>query len=300
MTLVSPEGTAAPRQQILDGPVRGVRDAVDRSRGAPAGRPVPRVRAAADLQVGLKDGSKAVGTAFTFTGLSYGGEHVALGFGAVPARAGARVPLVGVHTECLSGEVLGSLHCDCGARLQETMRAVHDAGGILLYLRQSDRGFGVTGGLDVCARQPASAPCPPAGAPRRSDRDRICRVVAEMLSALGLTRVTLLTCDPDWAGPITRQGIAIDRVASAVADPERRAPGPGGRAAAPAGDGFVTPREYEVLRRVAMGQSNPEIAQAMFISRNTVKSYLQNVLQKLNVRNRVEAIARARELGIPL
>lgn len=68
------------------------------------------------------------------------------------------------------------------------------------------------------------------------------------------------------------------------------------------GDGepnqIIAPREYDVLRRVALGQSNPEIAEAMDISRNTVKSYLRSVLQKLEARNRVEAIARARELGL--
>lgn len=61
---------------------------------------------------------------------------------------------------------------------------------------------------------------------------------------------------------------------------------------------LIAPREYEVLRRVAIGQSNPEIADAMSISRNTVKSYLRNVLQKLEARNRVEAIAKAREFGL--
>lgn len=63
-------------------------------------------------------------------------------------------------------------------------------------------------------------------------------------------------------------------------------------------DEVIAPREYDVLRRVALGQSNPEIAEAMRISRNTVKSYLRSVLHKLEARNRVEAIARARELGL--
>ncbi|MGW1838396.1 LuxR C-terminal-related transcriptional regulator [Streptomyces sp. BBFR2] len=289
MTLVSPENPAAARRQIPDGRPRG-----ERERTVPTTPPRPRVRAAGELQVGLKGGGTATGTSFTFSGLSYGGEHVALGFGTSPA-AGGRVPLVGVHSECLSGQVLGALHCDCAARLQQTIRSVHDAGGVLLYLRQTGRGFGAVGTLDSCARRQSSVASPQ----YRAERESGSRIVAEMLTALGLPRVALLTCHPDWAAPVTRYGITVERVTPAtVADPPpATAPRQPATAAA---DGVVTPREHEVLRRVALGQSNPEIATAMFISRNTVKSYLQNVLQKLNARNRVEAIARARDLGIPL
>jgi DNA-binding NarL/FixJ family response regulator len=60
----------------------------------------------------------------------------------------------------------------------------------------------------------------------------------------------------------------------------------------------LTQREYEILRHVAMGQTNPEIAAALGLTRNTVKTYLQNALAKLGVRNRVEALARANQLGI--
>ena len=60
----------------------------------------------------------------------------------------------------------------------------------------------------------------------------------------------------------------------------------------------LTRREYDVLRRVALGETNAEIAEATFLSRNTVKTYLQSALQKLGARNRVEAIARASEGGL--
>ena len=60
----------------------------------------------------------------------------------------------------------------------------------------------------------------------------------------------------------------------------------------------LTRREYDVLRRVALGETNAEIAEAICLSRNTVKSYLQSALQKLGARNRVEAIARAGEAGL--
>jgi DNA-binding NarL/FixJ family response regulator len=60
----------------------------------------------------------------------------------------------------------------------------------------------------------------------------------------------------------------------------------------------LTRREYEVLRRVAMGKTNFEIAEGLGLTRNTVKTYLQTALQKLGVHNRVEAIARANEIGL--
>jgi two-component system nitrate/nitrite response regulator NarL len=60
----------------------------------------------------------------------------------------------------------------------------------------------------------------------------------------------------------------------------------------------LTRREYEILRRVAMGQTNPEIAVSLGLTRNTVKTYLQRTMEKLGARNRVEALARASECGI--
>jgi two-component system, NarL family, nitrate/nitrite response regulator NarL len=60
----------------------------------------------------------------------------------------------------------------------------------------------------------------------------------------------------------------------------------------------LTAREYDVLRRVALGETNPEIAEALHLTRNTVKSYLQSAFGKLDARNRVDAIVRARDAGL--
>jgi two-component system nitrate/nitrite response regulator NarL len=60
----------------------------------------------------------------------------------------------------------------------------------------------------------------------------------------------------------------------------------------------LTRREYEILRRVAMGETNPQIAVALGLSRNTVKTYLQRTLEKLGAHNRIGALSRANELGI--
>jgi two-component system nitrate/nitrite response regulator NarL len=60
----------------------------------------------------------------------------------------------------------------------------------------------------------------------------------------------------------------------------------------------LTRREYEVLRFVAQGKTNPEIAASTGLTRNTVKTYLQSALHKLGARNRVEAIGKASEVGL--
>jgi DNA-binding NarL/FixJ family response regulator len=81
-----------------------------------------------------------------------------------------------------------------------------------------------------------------------------------------------------------------------VLDPRLR-PGPAGRGSA-TGPTQLTKREYEIIRRVALGETNPEIAKSLALSRNTVKTYLQHALQKLGARNRIEAIIRAGEAGL--
>ncbi|MEW6475211.1 MAG: response regulator transcription factor [Actinomycetota bacterium] len=94
--------------------------------------------------------------------------------------------------------------------------------------------------------------------------------------------------------------VTIKRVARGerFVDPRLRHDSAPGRIPRSAAGPSLTQREYEVLRRVAMGETNPEIAEALGLSRNTVKTYLQTALQKLGVRNRVEAIAKANEVGL--
>jgi two-component system nitrate/nitrite response regulator NarL len=131
-------------------------------------------------------------------------------------------------------------------------------------------------------------------------------IIGDLLVAAPGTRIVLFTAYPEHAavqaavdagavGVLVKDARRNDLVhAVLVVARDGRLPGqPGSEQGS-----VITPREYDVLRRVAMGQSNPEIAEGMFISRNTVKSYLQNALYKLGARNRVEAIAKARELGL--
>jgi DNA-binding NarL/FixJ family response regulator len=60
----------------------------------------------------------------------------------------------------------------------------------------------------------------------------------------------------------------------------------------------LTRREYDILRHISMGETNPEIADALGLTRNTVKTYVQSALTKLGARNRIEALNRLNELGL--
>jgi two-component system, NarL family, nitrate/nitrite response regulator NarL len=60
----------------------------------------------------------------------------------------------------------------------------------------------------------------------------------------------------------------------------------------------LTRREYDILRRISMGETNPEIAEALGLTRNTVKTYVQSALNKLGARNRIEALNRLHEGGL--
>ncbi|GAA2966408.1 hypothetical protein [Streptomyces enissocaesilis] len=74
----------------------------------------------------------------TFDGLRNGREHLAL-----IRESDETMPLVRIHSECLTGDVFASTRCDCGKQLQETMEPMGRKGGILLYIRQEDRGVGL-------------------------------------------------------------------------------------------------------------------------------------------------------------
>jgi GTP cyclohydrolase II len=141
-----------------------------------------------------------------------GQEHVALVVGAF----GGKPPLVRLHSECLTGDVFGSLKCDCGPQLKEALHIIgREGGGVLLYLRQEGRGIGLANKIRAYALQDRGLDTVDAN--RRLgfvDDARDYGHAAAMLRALGIDEVRLLTNNPDKVSGLEAAGIkVVERVA---------------------------------------------------------------------------------------
>ena len=120
------------------------------------------------------------------------------------------VPLIRPHSECLTGDVFGSQRCDCGAQLREAVERVARAGGYLLYLRQEGRGIGLYSKVDAYLLQDEGLDTYEANlALGHAEDERDYTVAAQMLTALDVPRIALLTNNPDKAAQLTRLGITV-------------------------------------------------------------------------------------------
>jgi GTP cyclohydrolase II len=170
------------------------------------------VRTRVTLPVRL-GGTETVAEVVTFDGLADGLEHLAVVLG----RPGD-VPLVRLHSECLTGDVLGSRRCDCGPQLHEAVERIEAAGGYLLYLRQEGRGIGLYAKVDAYLLQDGGLDTYDANLALGYAADaRDYTPAAQMLAALGVTRLSLLTNNPDKAGQLRAHGLdVVRRVPTAV------------------------------------------------------------------------------------
>jgi GTP cyclohydrolase II len=141
-----------------------------------------------------------------------GQEHVALVVGAF----GGKPPLVRLHSECLTGDVFGSLKCDCGPQLKEALRIIAaEGGGVLLYLRQEGRGIGLANKVRAYSLQDRGLDTVDSNSRLGfADDERDYGHAAAMLKALGIDEVRLLTNNPDKVSGLEAAGIAVfERVA---------------------------------------------------------------------------------------
>jgi GTP cyclohydrolase II len=185
--------------------------------------PGARIRAQLTVPLRLPDGFATSARVVTFDGLADGLEHLALGLGdrrgaASPGTSRTAPPLVRLHSECLTGDVLGSQRCDCGPQLLEALKRIAAVGGFLLYLRQEGRGIGLYAKLDAYALQDAGLDTYEANVALGYTEDlRDYTVAAQMLRALGHERVALLSNNPDKAAQLGRLGVTVtDRVPTGV------------------------------------------------------------------------------------
>lgn len=142
-------------------------------------------------------------------------EHVALVIG----QPNGAPPLVRLHSECLTGDVMGSLKCDCGPQLHAAIAAIREAGwGILIYLRQEGRGIGLVNKLRAYQLQDQGFDTVDANTRLGFAIDaRDFGVAARMLALLGQRAVRLLTNNPAKVAGLEAAGVAVvERVAHAL------------------------------------------------------------------------------------
>ena len=134
-------------------------------------------------------------------------EHVALLIG----QPNGRPPLVRLHSECLTGDVFGSLKCDCGPQLHAAVQAIAAAGwGILLYLRQEGRGIGLVNKLRAYRLQDQGFDTVDANTRLGFAVDaRDFGVAARMLHLLGQDAVRLMTNNPAKVAALEEAGIRV-------------------------------------------------------------------------------------------
>ncbi len=137
-----------------------------------------------------------------------GVEHLAIIIGEPDVAAPV---LTRLHSECFTGDLLGSLKCDCGDQLRGAIEEIAKAGaGVLLYLAQEGRGIGLVNKLRAYELQESGFDTVDANEQLGFDDDeRIYLPAMQMLSCLGIDQVRLLTNNPAKVGALARHGIAV-------------------------------------------------------------------------------------------
>lgn len=142
----------------------------------------------------------------TFLNLFDGKEHFAIKNSVDHLEA----PLVRLHSECITGDVFRSDRCDCGDQLQEALFKIKKDGGILLYLRQEGRGIGLYNKIEAYKLQDNGLDTFDANKHLNLPTDgRDYLVAAQMLLAMGVQKIKLLTNNYDKVNQIKKYGIDV-------------------------------------------------------------------------------------------
>ena len=129
--------------------------------------------------------------------------------------------LVRIHSECLTGEVLGSLRCDCAAQLSRAMEHISEEGGVLIYLRQEGRGIGLTEKIRAYALQDEGLDTVDANIELGHQGDeRDYAIAAAILKDLGISGIRLMTNNPGKSQAILQEGINIKDLVRIEIEPE--------------------------------------------------------------------------------
>jgi GTP cyclohydrolase II len=165
----------------------------------------------AEARVPLEDAPEA--RIVAFRAADGGIEHLAILVGQPEAAmAAGQVPLARIHSECFTGDLLGSLRCDCGPQLRGAIKRMAEdpAGGVLLYLAQEGRGIGLVNKLRAYTLQDQGLDTLDANRALGYGADeRNFWVAAEMLRAVGIAHVRLLTNNPDKLAGLAACGIEV-------------------------------------------------------------------------------------------
>ncbi|MEP6017035.1 MAG: GTP cyclohydrolase II [Paracoccaceae bacterium] len=167
--------------------------------------------ASVDIALSRKFSGKFIG----FTGLADDKEHVAIKLG--PDKTDGP-PLVRLHSECLTGDVFGSMRCDCGEQLNEALNLISETGGYVLYLRQEGRGIGLIEKLRSYVLQSSGYDTYEANEMLNHGHDlRDYGIASQMLTALGVEKVRLLTNNLSKVRGLQESGIEVcERVSTST------------------------------------------------------------------------------------